>query len=65
MLDIWLSWNFGWVGDHAELDIWWVGLEWRFGCEGLGWNFCCVRDSVLLEVGDLAGLCIWFGWRSG
>ena len=52
----WLGWRFGWIADLAGLG--WVA-HW------LGWSFGWVRDSVLLEVGDLAGLCIWFGWRYG
>ena len=49
LLDIWIFWTFGWVGDL-------VGLVWSFG-----WTWL-KQAGDLVAFGDLFRLEIWLGW---
>ena len=62
MLDIWLGWTFGWVGDLVD----WVGPEFCVDLDRLGLRFGW--DYIFGWVGELVGweicLCWTFGWVS-
>ena len=49
LLEIWICWKFGWVGDL-------VVLFWSFGWAWIKW------DGDLVIFGDLFRLEIWLGW---